>query len=58
MCSDANPLLRRLSLNSIISYLKYKAQSKFDVPRLFQKFMNDPHPLVFSTVFYALTEVI
>jgi len=57
MCTEANPLLRRLSLISIISYLKFKPQSSFDFKSLIQKFMNDPHPLVFSTVFYALSEV-
>ena len=57
--NDSNPLIRRMSLIIIANYLKTNKElhKEIDFTNLLTKYINDPHPLVYSAFFYAITEI-
>jgi hypothetical protein len=52
-------LIRRLAIISLVDYIKNTPQSLDinEVMIILKKSLNHPHPVLFSTVFYALNEI-
>jgi vesicle coat complex subunit len=61
LCVDSNPIIKRLSLISLIEYIKTNENTSIVSPSEMQmvikKYFSDPHPLVFSTAFHAIVEL-
>jgi hypothetical protein len=57
--NDSNPIVRRAALIILIEFIKLNIQSvKVDeVINVLKKFFNDPHPIVYSSAFYAISEI-
>ena len=57
--NDSNPLIRRLAIISLVDYIKTSPQSLEinETMAILKKSLNHPHPIIFSTVFYALSEI-
>jgi hypothetical protein len=61
LCVDSNPIIKRLSLISLVEYIKANGTTSIVSPSEMQmvlrRYFNDPHPLVFSTAFHAIVEL-
>jgi len=61
--NDSNPIIRRLALITLVEYIKKDSTGKNislsneEFQSILQKYFQDPHPIVFSTAFYAITEI-
>jgi vesicle coat complex subunit len=64
LTGDSNPIIKRLALISLVTYVKTFKQANLPsqiTPQVMNdiliKLFNDPHPIVFSTAFWALCEL-
>jgi vesicle coat complex subunit len=64
LLSDSNPIIRRLALVSLVHYLKNFSSinqniaiTDEELTNILKMYFNDPHPLIFSTAFYAICEL-
>jgi vesicle coat complex subunit len=61
LCVDSNPLVKRISLLSLVEYIKANTTTSIVSPEemrmVLKRYFNDPHPLVFSTAFHAIIEL-
>ena len=58
---DSNPYLRRMGLITIVNFIKNSTKFNIIEEKEFNsilcKYFNDPHPIIYGTAFYAITEL-
>jgi vesicle coat complex subunit len=56
--NDSNPLIRRLSMIVLVFYIReHNIIVGEDLIKVIKNFINDPHPLAFSSALFLLSEV-
>jgi len=60
---DSNPFIRRISLITIVNFIKNQFNRSInlignqELNEIICKYLNDPHPIVIGTAFFAITEL-
>jgi vesicle coat complex subunit len=64
LLSDSNPLIRRSALIALVNYIKSYTKMNENIcitdeelTKILKSFFSDPHPIIFSTAFWAICEL-